>query len=82
MPRAKVVVKRVSSYLLVSLDLRVFTAFLVRLSVFTSLFFSLLQQASQRVVLHSPEFEDALCALMVMAAPMAPHITSELWAGR
>uniref|UniRef100_A0A4X1TFU4 leucine--tRNA ligase n=1 Tax=Sus scrofa TaxID=9823 RepID=A0A4X1TFU4_PIG len=37
--------------------------------------------ASQRVVLHSPEFEDALCALMVMAAPMAPHITSELWAG-
>uniref|UniRef100_A0A8D1NG42 leucine--tRNA ligase n=1 Tax=Sus scrofa TaxID=9823 RepID=A0A8D1NG42_PIG len=42
---------------------------------------SALSQASQRVVLHSPEFEDALCALMVMAAPMAPHITSELWAG-
>ncbi|XP_044240731.2 leucine--tRNA ligase, mitochondrial isoform X2 [Ursus arctos] len=42
---------------------------------------SALLQASQRVVLHSPEFEDALCALMVMAAPMAPHITSELWAG-
>ncbi|KAM6169321.1 leucine--tRNA ligase, mitochondrial [Rhynchocyon petersi] len=40
-----------------------------------------LSQASQRVVLHSPEFEDALCALLVMAAPMAPHITSELWAG-
>ncbi|XP_005632695.1 probable leucine--tRNA ligase, mitochondrial isoform X1 [Canis lupus familiaris] len=40
-----------------------------------------LLQASQRVVLHSPEFEDALCALVVMAAPMAPHITSELWAG-
>lgn len=39
------------------------------------------QQASQRVALHSPEFEDALCALMVMAAPMAPHVTSELWAG-
>ncbi|XP_040301030.1 leucine--tRNA ligase, mitochondrial isoform X1 [Herpailurus yagouaroundi] len=38
-------------------------------------------QASQRVVLHSPEFEDAVCALTVMAAPMAPHITSELWAG-
>ncbi|KAL0599756.1 putative leucine--tRNA ligase, mitochondrial [Plecturocebus cupreus] len=37
-------------------------------------------QASQRVLLHSPEFEDALCALMVMAAPMAPHITSEIWA--
>ncbi|XP_058144797.1 leucine--tRNA ligase, mitochondrial isoform X2 [Dasypus novemcinctus] len=40
-----------------------------------------LSQASQRVVLHSPEFEDALCALVVMAAPMAPHIASELWAG-
>nr|KAF6420553.1 leucyl-tRNA synthetase 2, mitochondrial [Molossus molossus] len=42
---------------------------------------SALLQAPQRVLLHSPEFEDALCALMVMAAPMAPHITSELWAG-
>lgn len=42
---------------------------------------SALLQASQRVILHSPEFEDALCALLVMAAPMAPHITSELWAG-
>uniref|UniRef100_A0A671ETV0 leucine--tRNA ligase n=1 Tax=Rhinolophus ferrumequinum TaxID=59479 RepID=A0A671ETV0_RHIFE len=42
---------------------------------------SALLQASERVVLHSPQFEDALCALMVMAAPMAPHITSELWAG-
>nr|KAF6474658.1 leucyl-tRNA synthetase 2, mitochondrial [Rousettus aegyptiacus] len=42
---------------------------------------SALLQASQRVVLHSPEFEDALCALVVMAAPMAPHVTSELWAG-
>ncbi|XP_058534555.1 leucine--tRNA ligase, mitochondrial [Ochotona princeps] len=42
---------------------------------------SALTQASENVVLHSPEFEDALCALMVMAAPMAPHITSELWAG-
>ncbi|XP_011888715.1 PREDICTED: probable leucine--tRNA ligase, mitochondrial isoform X3 [Cercocebus atys] len=42
---------------------------------------SALLQASQRVILHSPEFEDALCALMVMAAPMAPHITSEIWAG-
>ncbi|XP_073757160.1 leucine--tRNA ligase, mitochondrial isoform X2 [Callorhinus ursinus] len=42
---------------------------------------SALLQASQRVVLHSPEFEDALCALTVMASPMAPHITSELWAG-
>ncbi|XP_032017719.1 leucine--tRNA ligase, mitochondrial isoform X1 [Hylobates moloch] len=40
-----------------------------------------LSQASQSVILHSPEFEDALCALMVMAAPMAPHVTSEIWAG-
>ncbi|XP_021112895.1 probable leucine--tRNA ligase, mitochondrial isoform X2 [Heterocephalus glaber] len=40
-----------------------------------------LSQASQRVILHSAEFEDALCALIVMAAPMAPHLTSELWAG-
>lgn len=40
------------------------------------------QQASPGVVLHSPEFEDALGALLVMAAPMAPHIASELWAGR
>lgn len=56
-------------------------AYFVPLS-FLTLLFSLPQQASQRVVLHSPEFEDALCALMVMAAPMAPHITSELWAGR
>ncbi|XP_045153632.1 probable leucine--tRNA ligase, mitochondrial [Echinops telfairi] len=42
---------------------------------------SALLQASPRVVLHSPEFEDALCALIVMAAPMAPHLASELWAG-
>lgn len=40
-----------------------------------------LAQASRRLVLHSSEFEDALCALVVMAAPMAPHLTSELWAG-
>ncbi|XP_053525296.1 leucine--tRNA ligase, mitochondrial isoform X2 [Artibeus jamaicensis] len=42
---------------------------------------SALLQASRGLVLHSPEFEDALGALLVMAAPMAPHITSELWAG-
>ncbi|XP_007531499.1 leucine--tRNA ligase, mitochondrial [Erinaceus europaeus] len=40
-----------------------------------------LSQAPQRLVQHSPEFEDALCALVVMTAPMAPHVTSELWAG-
>lgn len=42
---------------------------------------SALLQASPGVVLHSPEFEDALGALLVMAAPMAPHVASELWAG-
>uniref|UniRef100_A0A5F8HHR6 leucine--tRNA ligase n=1 Tax=Monodelphis domestica TaxID=13616 RepID=A0A5F8HHR6_MONDO len=40
-----------------------------------------LSQASQRVVLHSREFEDALAAVCVMASPLAPHLTSELWAG-
>ncbi|XP_031201619.1 probable leucine--tRNA ligase, mitochondrial isoform X2 [Mastomys coucha] len=42
---------------------------------------SALSQASPRVVFHSSEFEDALCSLLVMAAPLAPHVTSELWAG-
>ncbi|KAK3572416.1 hypothetical protein QTP86_032638 [Hemibagrus guttatus] len=40
-----------------------------------------LSHASPRVVLHSVEFEQALVSLCVMAAPMAPHLTSELWAG-
>ncbi|KAM6161103.1 leucine--tRNA ligase, mitochondrial [Erethizon dorsatum] len=40
-----------------------------------------LSQASARVVLHSTEFEDALCTLLVMASPLAPHLASELWAG-
>ncbi|MGH0124613.1 UNVERIFIED_CONTAM: hypothetical protein FKN15_019454 [Acipenser sinensis] len=40
-----------------------------------------LSQASQRVVLHSPEFEEALATLCVLAAPMAPHLASELWRG-
>ncbi|KAF4103637.1 hypothetical protein G5714_016520 [Onychostoma macrolepis] len=40
-----------------------------------------LSQASSRVVLHSVEFEEALASLCVMAAPMCPHIASELWAG-
>ncbi|XP_039592441.1 probable leucine--tRNA ligase, mitochondrial isoform X1 [Polypterus senegalus] len=40
-----------------------------------------LSQASQRAILHSAEFEDALAALCVMAAPLAPHITSEIWRG-
>ncbi|XP_038598209.1 probable leucine--tRNA ligase, mitochondrial [Tachyglossus aculeatus] len=40
-----------------------------------------LWQASQRIVLHSTEFEDALASLCIMTAPMAPHVASELWAG-
>ncbi|XP_036617946.1 probable leucine--tRNA ligase, mitochondrial [Trichosurus vulpecula] len=40
-----------------------------------------LSQASPKLVLHSPEFEDALAAVCIMASPLAPHITSELWAG-
>uniref|UniRef100_A0A6I8NGT6 leucine--tRNA ligase n=1 Tax=Ornithorhynchus anatinus TaxID=9258 RepID=A0A6I8NGT6_ORNAN len=42
---------------------------------------NVLWQASQRIVLHSTEFEDALASLCIMTAPMAPHIASELWAG-
>uniref|UniRef100_A0A3B3BWU4 leucine--tRNA ligase n=1 Tax=Oryzias melastigma TaxID=30732 RepID=A0A3B3BWU4_ORYME len=33
------------------------------------------------VLQHSVEFEEALAALVLMTAPMAPHLTSELWAG-
>ncbi|XP_061676667.1 probable leucine--tRNA ligase, mitochondrial isoform X2 [Syngnathoides biaculeatus] len=40
-----------------------------------------LTSASVSVVQHSVEFEDALGALIVMTAPMAPHLASELWAG-
>ncbi|XP_057195857.1 probable leucine--tRNA ligase, mitochondrial [Triplophysa rosa] len=40
-----------------------------------------LSQASSRVVLHSVEFEEALASLCIMAAPMCPHLASELWAG-
>ncbi|XP_005999052.1 probable leucine--tRNA ligase, mitochondrial [Latimeria chalumnae] len=40
-----------------------------------------LSQASQRVILHSAEFEDGLAALCIMVAPMAPHLASELWKG-
>ncbi|NXY90488.1 SYLM protein, partial [Alcedo cyanopectus] len=42
---------------------------------------NLLQQASQPLLLHSTEFEDALATLCVMVAPMAPNITSEMWKG-
>uniref|UniRef100_A0A3Q3NNH5 leucine--tRNA ligase n=1 Tax=Mastacembelus armatus TaxID=205130 RepID=A0A3Q3NNH5_9TELE len=33
------------------------------------------------VVQHSVEFEEALAALVMMTAPMAPYLASELWAG-
>ncbi|XP_078524272.1 leucine--tRNA ligase, mitochondrial [Lissotriton helveticus] len=42
---------------------------------------NVLSQASPRLVLHSPEFEDALAALCVMTAPLVPHLSSELWKG-
>lgn len=40
-----------------------------------------LSSATARVLQHSVEFEEALAALVMMAAPMAPHLASELWAG-
>ncbi|KAK5606759.1 hypothetical protein CRENBAI_015824 [Crenichthys baileyi] len=40
-----------------------------------------LSSATVRVLQHSVEFEEALAALVIMTAPMAPHLASELWAG-
>ncbi|XP_029308406.1 leucine--tRNA ligase, mitochondrial isoform X1 [Cottoperca gobio] len=40
-----------------------------------------LTSTTVRVVQHSVEFEEALAALVLMTAPMAPHLASELWAG-
>ncbi|XP_020504601.2 probable leucine--tRNA ligase, mitochondrial [Labrus bergylta] len=40
-----------------------------------------LSSATVRVMQHSVEFEEALAALIMMAAPMAPHLASEVWAG-
>ncbi|XP_078275985.1 leucine--tRNA ligase, mitochondrial [Rhinoraja longicauda] len=40
-----------------------------------------LSQTTPRVILHSREFEEALAALCIMVAPMAPHLASELWKG-
>uniref|UniRef100_A0A8B9PWJ8 leucine--tRNA ligase n=1 Tax=Apteryx owenii TaxID=8824 RepID=A0A8B9PWJ8_APTOW len=42
---------------------------------------NILHQASQPLILHSAEFEDALATLCIMVAPMAPHIASEMWKG-
>ncbi|XP_026040281.1 leucine--tRNA ligase, mitochondrial isoform X2 [Astatotilapia calliptera] len=40
-----------------------------------------LSSATVRLLQHSVEFEEALAALVMMTAPMAPHLASELWAG-
>uniref|UniRef100_A0ABM5GPM5 leucine--tRNA ligase n=1 Tax=Pogona vitticeps TaxID=103695 RepID=A0ABM5GPM5_9SAUR len=40
-----------------------------------------LSQASERVILHCAEYEDAVATLSIMLAPMAPHIASEIWKG-
>lgn len=40
-----------------------------------------LSSATVRLLQHSVEFEEALAALILMTAPMAPHLASELWAG-
>lgn len=40
-----------------------------------------LSSATAAVVQHSVEFEEALAALVLMTAPMAPHLASEMWAG-
>uniref|UniRef100_A0A1A8I9E3 leucine--tRNA ligase n=5 Tax=Nothobranchius kuhntae TaxID=321403 RepID=A0A1A8I9E3_NOTKU len=40
-----------------------------------------LSSATVRVVQHSLDFEEALAALVMMVAPMAPHLASELWSG-
>lgn len=40
-----------------------------------------LSSAGVGVLQHSVEFEEALASLIKMAAPMAPYLASELWAG-
>ncbi|XP_058039671.1 leucine--tRNA ligase, mitochondrial isoform X2 [Ahaetulla prasina] len=42
---------------------------------------NILLQASEQLIIHSAEFEDALATLFVMLAPLAPHLTSEIWKG-
>uniref|UniRef100_A0A4W6CJ94 leucine--tRNA ligase n=1 Tax=Lates calcarifer TaxID=8187 RepID=A0A4W6CJ94_LATCA len=54
-----------------------FNAAISRLMGFTNT----LNSATVRVIQHSVEFEEALAALVMMTAPMAPHLASELWAG-
>uniref|UniRef100_A0AAV2MEE7 leucine--tRNA ligase n=1 Tax=Knipowitschia caucasica TaxID=637954 RepID=A0AAV2MEE7_KNICA len=40
-----------------------------------------LSASSPPLLSHSVEFEEALSALVLMTAPLAPHLCSELWAG-
>ncbi|XP_014674177.1 PREDICTED: probable leucine--tRNA ligase, mitochondrial [Priapulus caudatus] len=40
-----------------------------------------LRKADAEVVRCGVEYERALCALVIMLAPMAPHLASELWTG-
>uniref|UniRef100_A0A8D3BQH8 leucine--tRNA ligase n=1 Tax=Scophthalmus maximus TaxID=52904 RepID=A0A8D3BQH8_SCOMX len=39
------------------------------------------QRNRKQVLQHSVEFEEGLASLVMMTAPMAPHLASELWAG-
>lgn len=50
----------------------------IRNNIYTS---ACVQSATVKVVQHSVEFEEALAVLVMMTAPMAPHLASELWAG-
>ncbi|XP_077993172.1 putative leucine--tRNA ligase, mitochondrial [Glandiceps talaboti] len=42
---------------------------------------NLLRKAPDSVIQNSAEFEQTLCDICIMLAPMAPHFTSELWKG-
>uniref|UniRef100_A0A336LSB9 leucine--tRNA ligase n=1 Tax=Culicoides sonorensis TaxID=179676 RepID=A0A336LSB9_CULSO len=38
-----------------------------------------IRKSPESVIIHSPEFENALASLLIMISPMAPHFSSELW---
>ncbi|KAG5875054.1 hypothetical protein JTB14_026185 [Gonioctena quinquepunctata] len=40
-----------------------------------------LRKVSPAIFAHSPQFERALAAQIILLAPMAPHFASELWSG-
>ncbi|CAH1258417.1 LARS2 [Branchiostoma lanceolatum] len=42
---------------------------------------SILRKVPDTVAQHSTEFERILCSLVLMLAPLAPHISSEMWQG-